>query len=109
MRVPSSATTKATSNWPTPTMSHSQIDAGPQLSIPTPKFRKIPVVIEMTEKDTPKSAKNRSVLRRSWRYPNASTASCSRLLTSVERPAAGRVDSLSVAMFTSPFAVRPCD
>ena len=35
--------------------------------MPAPKFRKIPVVIEMIEKATAKTEKKRSVRRSSWR------------------------------------------
>ena len=57
MRVPGSATTKATISFPTATTGPVQMDAGPQLVRPKPCFRNMPVVMEMIEKAIANSRK----------------------------------------------------
>ncbi len=77
IRVASSAKIRATSVWPTAATGHSQMLAGPRWVMAKPKFRKMPVVMEMIENATEKTANRQSTRLSSWRYPNSLTAASS--------------------------------
>jgi hypothetical protein len=65
--VASSERISATSSWPTAAMGQVQMLSGPRWVMPKPKFRKMPVVIEMMEKATAKTENIRRVRRSSCR------------------------------------------